>query len=80
LKGCDVDLQTCRVCDKEFDFDKSGFGSTRGGVDFLVCSETCGKKAATVAGNLYVIHDGTDKIVEHNCPDGEELNPGLARV
>ena len=75
-----MDMQTCRVCDKEFDFDEGGFGSVRDGVDFLVCSAMCGKTAATVAGNLYAIHDETDAIVEHNCPDGEELCPGLQRV
>ena len=61
-----MDKQTCRVCNKTFDFDTEGLATTRQGKPFLVCSVDCAKTAATTKGNAYAIHDDTGDIVEHN--------------
>ena len=58
-----MDMQTCKGCGKEFDFDKSGLGSSFGG---YVCGAECAKKSASEAGRAYAIHDETDKIIDTN--------------
>lgn len=53
LEGTKMDMQTCRICEKEFDFDVGGLGIVRKGEDLVVCGPNCAKKAALQARDEY---------------------------
>ena len=58
-----MDKQVCRHCNKTFDFDKGGFGSSFGG---HVCSVKCAKASASHSGHDYAIHREDNTISETN--------------
>ncbi len=63
------DLQTCYVCERDFDYDKEGLAC--GGI--YVCGDVCAKKSAESRGHAYAIHDKEDNIIDTNA-SGAECN------
>ena len=64
-----MDMQTCAICNEQFNFDKGGLGSSMTGQ--LVCGNECAKKMAVSHGTHYAIHDNSDAITETNKEEGD---------
>ena len=58
-------MQACSNCNKQFDFDKEGLGSSIGG---YVCSDTCARQLSAKRGTHHAIHDKQDVIVDTDAP------------
>ncbi len=63
-----MDKQSCSVCKKRFDLDKTGLVGP-GGV--VVCSAKCAEKSAKSRGNSCTVHNKVGKVVKTNA-DGTE--------
>jgi len=57
-----MDMQTCIVCEEDFDFDLEGFSSDSTGQ--IVCGNDCAKKLAHSRGNKVAIHNSEGTITE----------------